>query len=91
MFVSNNPKQTLDVDVMVFVDPVLFVHASFKPANFKRFLIFPPATSPRPLGPGITSTVTLPPLPLILNGTECGCSHLHSQLPHPSFTGLTLR
>src|ERR671938_783313 len=77
------------VEDMVFVDPKVFVHASFNPASFNRFFMFSPATMPRPLGPGMISIVTLPPLPRTLNGTECSWLHLHSQLPQPSFTGIT--
>ena len=58
------------VEDIVFVDPKVFVHESFNPANFNRFFMFSPATIPRPLGPGMISIVTLPPLPRTLNGTE---------------------
>src|SRR5437867_6164162 len=79
------------VDDIVFVEPNDFVHESFSPASFNKFLMFSPATMPRPLGPGIISIVTLPPFPRTLNGTEWSWLHLHSQLPQPSFTGMTLR
>jgi hypothetical protein len=63
-------KIAFDVDDMVLVEPKDFVQVSFNPASLSKFLIFSPATKPRPLGPGISSIVTLPPLPLTLNGTE---------------------
>src|ERR671931_2219152 len=79
------------VDDIVLVDPKDFVHASFSPASFNKLLMFSPATMPSPLGPGMISIVTLPPLPRTLNGTEWSWLHLHSQLPQPNFTGMTSR
>src|SRR4029453_933661 len=79
------------VDIIVFVDPKDFVHASLIPASLRRFLMFSPATKPNPLGPGIISIVTLPPFPLTLNGIECNSAQRHSQLPQPNFTGMTFR
>lgn len=63
-------KTAFVVDIIVFVDPKDFVHASFSPANFNKFLMFSPATRPKPLGPGIISIVTLPPFPRTLKGIE---------------------
>jgi hypothetical protein len=78
----------LVVEAIVFVEPYDFVQASFKPANFNKVLMFSPATKPKPLGPGNTSIVTLPPLPDTLKGIECNWLHLLSQLPHPNFIGI---
>ena len=58
------------VDDIVLVEPEDLLQQSFNPANFNKFLMFSPATSPKPLGPGINSIVTLPPLPCTLKGTE---------------------
>jgi hypothetical protein len=45
-------------------------------------------TIPEPLGPGISLTLTDPPLPVTLHGTVCGLPILFPQ--YPFLTGIKL-
>src|SRR5665648_307053 len=44
-----------------------------------------PAAIPSPLGAGLSTTMTLPALPVTSNGTVCGAPHTHSHDPQPRF------
>src|SRR5579864_9758266 len=81
----------LAIEDIVLVEPYVLVQASLTPARVNRFRTVSPATRPSPRGPGIISTRTLPPFPLIRNGTEWRLPHLHSQDPQPNFTGIRFR
>src|SRR3989304_6620119 len=68
---------------VVLVSPFALAHTSFIPAISSTFLAVPPAARPSPLGAGLSSTVTLPALPLTEKGTVWVSPQPHSHEPHP--------
>src|SRR3989344_2136095 len=68
---------------VVLLRPVVRDHASEIPPNRRTSLMCSPTTSPSPRGADMSSTLTEPIFPFVVNGNELGNPHLHSQLPQP--------